>query len=361
MFIKKVLLSIFALNIGSNLVANSKAELPTECVLCEKACKTCPVVGAYPPEICWTINEMKNDTLTCNRLLLYGSPGNGKTLIAKTIAYLTGSEFHYVNTASLVHYVGDGANNMKNEFIQAWKLIEGSTDKKVVIFFDEINTIAANTHRQGRDEHKSALTEFWTHIDKYQDNNRIFIICACNNIKNLDPYFTSRFNECTVKIKGPNQTERKSILEFYADKFEAKLEPQAINNIATNSDGASRRFLEGFVKTLVRWAKNDNNNIITKGMIEKRLSVLQKLIKKEQAAIKEEKREKRTQEMQSENIEIENQEKKIKQQEEDFLSKCIYDRSGGTSETILTDCSMQARQVREELRLHRKQNNTNKK
>jgi SpoVK/Ycf46/Vps4 family AAA+-type ATPase len=370
-FLKKIFLFIFVLLIYSSLYSkldsNLNVALCEDSILCKKVCKECPLLGAYPRELSWIVNEIKNNSILDNRLLLYGAPGNGKTLIAQTMAYLTDSEFHYVNTASLVHYVGDGAVAIKDEFNKAIDLCVGSSKKKVIIFFDEINTIAANTYQQGRSEHKSTLTELWTHLDKFKDNSKIFIICATNSLDGFDPAFLSRFSS-VIKIVSPDEKGRKELLEHYAQKFNIKLSLEDIEKVVKNSEGSSRRSLEGFIKYLARWASNDNENNVTDIMIETSLVKLRKMTKKERRFIKDEKKEKKMRELQYYNLErqLKNQnvdikEKKIKQKEEAFLSKCIHEEmskgalSRMLSERIMEHCMLESKRIREIERL-KKQN-----
>jgi SpoVK/Ycf46/Vps4 family AAA+-type ATPase len=273
------------------------------CILCKNISKDCSLLGAYPRELSWIINDLKNNQIRRNRLILYGNPGNGKTLIAHTIAKLTGSEFHSVDTASIVHFVGDGAAAIKEEFNKAIDLCVGSSKTKVIIFFDEINNLATNTDKQGRSEHLAALTELWYHLDKFKDNSRIFIICATNSLDHFNSAFIDRFNY-KIEIQDPNLDDRRELLIYYASLYKASLSYKQINYIAQNSEGSSRRHLEGLIDYLERWATNDNNKVITDKMIESVLLNLKRDIAIKLETIEEIKREKRAKEMRFKNLEF---------------------------------------------------------
>lgn len=268
----------------------AETELPETCTLCEKITEKCRVLGRYPRELSWVINGIKNTKIRKNRMLLYGPPGNGKSLIAETIAHLTESAYHFVDTPSVVHFVGDGSQAIKQEFAAVLKKIDRSPQKRVVVFFDEINNLAAHTSRQGRSEHKAALTELRLKLDEHKNNPQIFIICAANSLIDFDPAFLDRFNY-QVKIQDPNLNERQEILQYYATEYQTSLTPEQINDIALKTEDASRRSLKGLIDYLEQQATNDNKGIVTNKMIEKRLIKVKEEIERKRAALEEEKRE----------------------------------------------------------------------
>jgi SpoVK/Ycf46/Vps4 family AAA+-type ATPase len=169
-----------------------------------------------PHKLYQVIEELKNETnlqsnLFLNRLILHGPPGNGKSTYAKKIAQEIGSLFFEVSAPSIVTtYQGSGSENINNIFNDAIK-DQLETNKKVIIFIDEIDAIASTKIKRSIDS-KSATQALWLNLDKIKKNPNIFVIMATNHFKDLNPTLLDRFGDNIIEIPNPDKNMRKEIL-----------------------------------------------------------------------------------------------------------------------------------------------------
>lgn len=188
------------------------------CELTDLDGKTINSLGKFHPHICYWLKFAQNKISTeknprqQNLLLLYGPPGNGKTTIAKKIAFYSGRKFIELSGSSIVNkYVGSGQQSIKAAFNEAdlyLKLFPNAPG--IIIFIDEIDQIAANNNQESRAEHKTATTELWQLLDKSAQNPKILFIAATNHYEKLNPTFLDRFKEINIVfIDNPDENERK--------------------------------------------------------------------------------------------------------------------------------------------------------
>ena len=113
------------------------------------------------------------------QILLYGPPGTGKTFIVKCLAGHLGCHIAVVQTKDiLANLVGDAEKNMSAVFEEARKY------KKCIIFFDEIDAIAANRDDDESRHTKGVLTTMLTYMDGFTDgvkDGQLRIIIAATN------------------------------------------------------------------------------------------------------------------------------------------------------------------------------------
>ena len=118
-------------------------------------------------------------------VLLHGSPGTGKTLIAKAVANATNAKFLYLAAPELVQkFIGEGARMVREIFKIARE------NAPVIIFIDEIDAIAAqrtNESQSGEREVNRTLMQLLAELDGFSLNEQIRIIAATNRIDILDP------------------------------------------------------------------------------------------------------------------------------------------------------------------------------
>ena len=111
-------------------------------------------------------------------VLLVGSPGTGKTLLAKAIAGEAGVPFFSISGSDFVEmFVGVGASRVRDLFIQ------GKKNAPCIIFIDEID--AVGRHRGagmggGHDEREQTLNQLLVEMDGFESNEGVILIAATN-------------------------------------------------------------------------------------------------------------------------------------------------------------------------------------
>lgn len=146
-------------------------------------------------------------------VLLYGPPGNGKTLLAKAIAGEARATFLEQNAASFVQlYVGAGAMAVRRLFREARK------QAPCVIFIDEIDAVGgARSGGNGtHDERLQTLNALLAEMDGMNDNAGLVVIAATNRLDSLDAALIrpGRFDR-KVLVPSPGRADRQAILAHY--------------------------------------------------------------------------------------------------------------------------------------------------
>ncbi len=149
--------------------------------------------------------------------LLVGSPGTGKTLLARAIAGEAGVPFFTISGSDFVEmFVGVGASRVRDMFEQAKK------SAPCIVFIDEID--AVGRHRgaglgNGNDEREQTLNQLLVEMDGFEANEGIIIIAATNRPDVLDPALLrpGRFDR-QVTVPLPDIEGRAKILEVHMKK-----------------------------------------------------------------------------------------------------------------------------------------------
>jgi cell division protease FtsH len=150
-------------------------------------------------------------------VLLVGSPGTGKTLLAKAIAGEAEVPFYSISGSDFVEmFVGVGASRVRDLFIQ------GKKNAPCIIFIDEID--AVGRHRGaglggGHDEREQTLNQLLVEMDGFESNEGVIIIAATNRPDVLDPALLrpGRFDR-TVLVPKPDLKGRDEILKVHTLK-----------------------------------------------------------------------------------------------------------------------------------------------
>ncbi len=187
------------------------------------------------------------------KVLFYGSPGTGKTMMAKALAWETQVEFYYVKATALIgQHVGAGADKVH-------RLFEDATSRgPCIVFIDEIDSIGLDRSFQSvRGDVTEIVNSLISELDLIEERNRIVVIAATNTREMLDTALRSRFEE-EIEFPNPSYEERLKILEKYASTLPLPLTAD-LKAIAKRTDGFSGRDLkERVLKGALHYALSNN-------------------------------------------------------------------------------------------------------
>lgn len=153
-------------------------------------------------------------------VLLVGSPGCGKTLLAKAIAGEADVPFFSISGSDFVEmFVGVGASRVRDLFKQA------KDNSPCIIFLDEIDAVGRRRGASygaggGHDEREQTLNAILVEMDGFESSDQVIVIAATNRLDVLDPALTrpGRFDR-QINVPLPDVEGRLKILSIYADKI----------------------------------------------------------------------------------------------------------------------------------------------
>lgn len=149
-------------------------------------------------------------------LVLFGPPGNGKTLLGRALAGEAGATFFFVSGAEFVEiFVGTGPAKVRNLFKKAREA------KRAIIFIDEADSLGnrsklRNSQSGGSSEHANTINALLKEMD---GSDNIVVIFATNYLEEIDPALVrSGRVDREVKIGNPSYKERMCVIEHYLVK-----------------------------------------------------------------------------------------------------------------------------------------------
>lgn len=170
-------------------------------------------------------------------VLLVGSPGTGKTMLARAVAGEANVPFFSISGSEFVEmFVGVGASRVRDLFAKAKK------NAPAIIFIDEIDAVGRKRGSGmggGHDEREQTLNQILVEMDGFETGTNVIVLAATNRADVLDPALLrpGRFDRRT-NIMLPERKDREAILKVH---FKNKPTEEGVNldKLAAKTAGSS--------------------------------------------------------------------------------------------------------------------------
>ena len=199
-------------------------------------------------------------------VLLAGSPGTGKTLLAKAIAGEAKVPFYSISGSDFVEmFVGVGASRVRDLFKQARE------KAPCIIFIDEIDAVGRQRGAGlggGNDEREQTLNQLLVEMDGFESNQTVIVIAATNRPDVLDPALQrpGRFDRQVV-VPLPDIRGREQILKVHAKKVPLDSSVQ-LADLARGTPGFSGADLANLVNEAALFAGRRNKTKVDQSDFE---------------------------------------------------------------------------------------------
>ena len=194
-------------------------------------------------------------------VLLVGSPGTGKTLLARAIAGEADVPFFTISGSDFVEmFVGVGASRVRDMFEQ------GKKNAPCIIFIDELDAVGRSRGAGlggGNDEREQTLNQILVEMDGFETNDGVIIIAATNRPDVLDPALLrpGRFDRQVI-VPLPDIVGRGKILKIHSKKI--SIGPNVkLKIVAKGTPGFSGADLANLVNEAALLAARKNKRIVT--------------------------------------------------------------------------------------------------
>jgi cell division protease FtsH len=199
-------------------------------------------------------------------ILMVGSPGTGKTLLARAIAGEAKVPFFTISGSDFVEmFVGVGASRVRDMFEQAKK------QSPCIVFIDEID--AVGRHRGagmggGHDEREQTLNQLLVEMDGFESNEGVIIIAATNRPDVLDPALLrpGRFDRQVV-VPLPDIRGREQILKVHIKKVPVANDVE-VSFIARGTPGFSGADLANLINEAALFAARSGKKKVSMSELE---------------------------------------------------------------------------------------------
>src|SRR5215218_9652471 len=193
-------------------------------------------------------------------VLLMGSPGTGKTLLARAVAGEANVPFFSISGSDFVEmFVGVGASRVRDLFEQ------GKKNAPCIVFIDEID--AVGRHRGaglggGHDEREQTLNQLLVEMDGFESNEGVILVAATNRPDVLDPALLrpGRFDRRIV-VNRPDVKGREGILGVHTRKIPLS-DDVDVSTLARGTSGFSGADLANLVNEAALNAARYNQKVV---------------------------------------------------------------------------------------------------
>jgi cell division protease FtsH len=194
-------------------------------------------------------------------VLLVGSPGTGKTMLARAVAGEANVPFFSISGSEFVEmFVGVGASRVRDLFAKAKK------NAPAIIFIDEIDAVGRKRGSGmggGHDEREQTLNQILVEMDGFETGTNVIVLAATNRADVLDPALLrpGRFDRRT-NIMLPERKDREAILKVH---FKNKPADESVNldKLAAKTAGSSGADLANIANESAIIAARRNSKKIT--------------------------------------------------------------------------------------------------
>ena len=194
-------------------------------------------------------------------VLLVGSPGTGKTLMARAVAGEAGVPFFSISASEFVEmFVGVGASRVRDLFLKAKR------NAPAIIFIDELDAIGRQRGSGlggSHDEREQTLNQILVEMDGFETTDNVIVVAATNRPDVLDPALLrpGRFDR-QVYIDLPDRKEREAILKVHT-KNKPVESGVNLEKIAASTPGFSGADLKNLTNEAAISAARENKKTVT--------------------------------------------------------------------------------------------------